>query len=121
MEGLNEKDRRQKVGRDDVAIELILLFPNSSVGKESACNAGDLISIHGSGRPAGEGIGYPLQYFGLENSMDCIGRGVAKSQTQLSSFRFVSFKLFCFLVTFYPLKIVILLKQKNTFSLLFRC
>ena len=51
--------------------------------------------------------------------MDCTGHGVTKSQTQLSSFSFVSFKLFCFLVTFYPLRIVILLKQKNTFSLLF--
>ena len=39
-------------------------FPDSSAGKESACNAGDLGSIPGSGRPAGEGIGYPLQYFG---------------------------------------------------------
>ena len=38
------------------------LFPDSSVGKESACNAGDPDSILGSGRPAGEGIGYPLQY-----------------------------------------------------------
>ena len=38
------------------------LFPDSSVGKESACNAGDPDLILGSGRPAGEGIGYPLQY-----------------------------------------------------------
>ena len=37
-------------------------FPDSSVGKESACNAGDPGSIPGSGRPAGEGIGYPLHY-----------------------------------------------------------
>ena len=37
-------------------------FPDSSVGKESACNAGDPGSIPGSGRSAGEGIGYPLQY-----------------------------------------------------------
>ena len=37
-------------------------FPHSSVGKESACNAGEPGSIPGSGRPAGEGIGYPLQY-----------------------------------------------------------
>ena len=39
-----------------------LVFPDSSVGKESACNAGDHSSIPGSGRPAGEGMGYPLQY-----------------------------------------------------------
>jgi len=37
-------------------------FPNSSVGKEAACNAGDLGSIPGSGRSPREGIGYPLQY-----------------------------------------------------------
>ena len=37
-------------------------FPHSSVGKESACNAGDPSSILGSGRSPGEGIGYPLQY-----------------------------------------------------------
>ena len=41
---------------------LILGFPNSSVGKESACNAGDSGSISESGISAGEGIGYPLQY-----------------------------------------------------------
>ena len=38
-------------------------FPDSSVGKESACNAGDPVSIPGSGKSTGEGIGYPLQYF----------------------------------------------------------
>jgi len=37
-------------------------FPGSSAGKESACNAGDLGSTHGSGRSPGEGIGYSLQY-----------------------------------------------------------
>ena len=37
-------------------------FPDSSVGKESACNAGDPGSISGSGRSTGEGIGYQLQY-----------------------------------------------------------
>ena len=37
-------------------------FPNSSVGKESTCNAGDSGSIPGSGRSAREGIGYPLLY-----------------------------------------------------------
>ena len=41
---------------------VILGFPDSSVGKESACNAGDPGSIPGSGRSPGEGIGYPLQY-----------------------------------------------------------
>jgi len=56
-------------------------FPDSSAGKESACNAGDPGSIPGSGRSTGEGIGYLLQYSGLENFMDCIVHGVAKSQT----------------------------------------
>ena len=37
-------------------------FPDSSAGKESACNAGDPGSISGLGRSSGEGIGYPLQY-----------------------------------------------------------
>ena len=41
---------------------VILGFPDISVGKESACNAGDLCSIPGSGRSAGEEIGYTLQY-----------------------------------------------------------
>ena len=48
----------------------ILIFPDSSVGKESACNPGDLGSISGLGRSLGEGKGYPLQYSGLKNSMD---------------------------------------------------
>ena len=41
---------------------LVLGFPDSSVGKESACFAGDPSSIPGSGRSPGEGTGYPLQY-----------------------------------------------------------
>ena len=45
-------------------------FPGGSDGKESACNAGDLGSIPGFGRPPGEGNSYPLEYSGLENSMD---------------------------------------------------
>ena len=101
--------------------KIINSFPNSSVGKESAFHAGDPGPIPGSGRSAGEGIdyplqysqaslvtqlvknlppmqetwvqylgwedplererGYPLQYSGLENSMDCTVRGVAKSWT----------------------------------------
>ena len=58
-------------------------FPCSSAGKESACNVGDLGLIPGLGRFPGEENGYPLQHSGLENSMDCIAHGVAKSQTQL--------------------------------------
>ena len=47
---------------------------------------GDLGSIPGLGRSPGEGKGYPPQDSGLENSMDCIDHGVAKSWTQLSNF-----------------------------------
>ena len=49
---------------------------------------GDVGSIPGLERSPGEGKGYPLQYSGLENSMDCIVHGVANSQTQLSDFHF---------------------------------
>ena len=66
---------------------VFLGFPGGSAGKESACNVGDLGLIPGLGRSSGEGNGYPLQYSGLENSMDCTVRGVTKSQTQLSDFQ----------------------------------
>ena len=59
-------------------------FSGGSDGKEYACNAGDLGLISGLGRSHGEGKGYPLQYSGLENSMDSIVNGVAKSGTRLS-------------------------------------
>ena len=68
--------------------------PCGSAGKESTWNAGDQGSIPGLGRSPGEGNGNPLQYSGLENSMDCIVHGVAKSwiRQQLS----LHFKLlFC--------------------------
>ena len=58
--------------------------------KEFACNAGGPGSIPGSGRSLGEGNGYPLQYSGLENSMDCIAHGVTKSRTLMSNFHFQS-------------------------------
>ena len=57
----------------------IMGFPGGSESKVSACNAGDAGSIPGLGRSPGEGKGYPLQYSGLENSMDCIVHGVEKS------------------------------------------
>ena len=47
-----------------------------------------LWEIPGLGRFPGEGKGYPLQYYGLEKSMDCIVHGFAKSRTQLSDFHF---------------------------------
>ena len=69
-------------------LEQITLLLCGSAGKESACNAGDLASILGLGRSPGEGKGYPLQYFGLENSMDCIVHVVTKSRTRLNHFHF---------------------------------
>ena len=53
-------------------------------GKESACHAGDVGLVPALGRSPGEGNGYPLLYSGLENSMDCIVHGVAKSRAWLS-------------------------------------
>ena len=49
----------------------VLEGPCGSAGRESVCNAGDLGSTPGLGRSPGEGKAYPLQYSGLENSMDC--------------------------------------------------
>ena len=68
-------------------------FPGGSEGKASNCNAGDLGSIPGSGRPPGEGNGNPLQYSCLENPIDrdawwATVHGIAKSRTQLSDFTF---------------------------------
>ena len=59
-------------------------FPADSHGKELTCSVGDLGSTPGLGRFPGEGKGYPLQYSGLENSMDCIVHGVSRSRMQLS-------------------------------------
>ena len=75
--------------RDRLPTPVFLGFPCGLAGKESACNVGDLGSISGLGGSPGEGNGYPLQYSGLENSMDrgawqATVRGVAKSQTRLS-------------------------------------
>ena len=70
--------------RDRLSAPVFLGFPGGSAGKESAHNEGDLGSIPELGRSPGEGKGYPLQYSGLENSMDRIVHGVAKSQTRLS-------------------------------------
>ena len=66
--------------RDRLPIPVFLGFFCGSAGKESAFNAGDLGSILGLGRSPGEGKGYPLQYSGLENSMDYMVHGAAKSR-----------------------------------------
>ena len=62
----------------------IVGFPCGSAGKESTCNVGDLGLISGLGRSSGERKSYPLQYSGLENSMDYIVHRVTKSQTRLT-------------------------------------
>ena len=82
----NARDQELKVGMGPCEVPCVPVFPNlqlfpdCSVGKESACNVRDLGSTPGSGRSPGEGKGYPIQYSGLENSMDYIVHGVAKSQ-----------------------------------------
>ena len=76
----------QFLGREDLlekgqaTTPVFLGFPCGSAGKESACNVGDLGLIPGLGRSPGVGKGYPLQYSGLENSMDHSARGIAKSR-----------------------------------------
>ena len=67
--------RTISTGVSAIPHELLLLgmrrsfvFPDSLVGKDSACNAGDLGLIPGLGRAPGEGKSYPVQYSGLENS-----------------------------------------------------
>ena len=67
---------------------LLTGFPDGSAGKETTCSVGDLGSIPGLGRSPGAGNSYPLQYSGLENSMDYIVLGMAKSRTRLSDFHF---------------------------------
>ena len=70
--------------RDRLLTPVFLGFPCGSAGKESVCSARDLDSIPGLGRSPGERKGYPLQYSGLENAMDCKVHGVTKSWAWLS-------------------------------------
>ena len=83
---------------------MCLCYNGSSAGKESACNAGDPGLIPGLGRSPGEGNGYPLQYSGLENSMDCIVHWVANSQARLSNFHSSSIiaRAICVFSSLYP-------------------
>ena len=76
-------------------------FPCGSAGKESACNLGDQGSIPGLGRFPGEGKGYPLQYSGLESSMDSIVHGVTKSQTGLSSLHLMHIYMYIYFTYIY--------------------
>ena len=68
--------------RDRLPPPVFLGLPCGSAGKDSVFSAGDLGLILGLGRSPGEGKGYPLQYSGLENSMDSIVHGVAQSRTE---------------------------------------
>ena len=70
--------------------DMAIGFPGGSDGKASACNAGDLGSIPGSGRSPGKGNGCPVQYSCLENSMDrgacgATVHGATKTQTRVSN------------------------------------
>ena len=81
----------QSIGASASASVLVNIqgcFACGSARKEFTCNAGDLGLIPGLEKSSGEGKGYPFQYSGLENSLDCIVHGVAKSWTQLSNFHF---------------------------------
>ena len=95
MQGAVATLGRDELGkREDLdVVQWPKCFPGGSDSKASACSAGDLGSIPGSGRSPGEGNGNPLQYSCLENPMDggawwAAVHGVAKSQTRLSDFTF---------------------------------
>ena len=73
--------RKNPWRRDRLPTPVFMGFVVAQLIKNPTCNAGDLGSISGLGRTPGGGKGYPLEYSGLENSMDCIVHGVAKSWT----------------------------------------
>ena len=63
----------------------LLGFPGSSVGKGSACNVGDPISIPGQGRSPGEGIGYPLLYSWASQVAQMVKNPTAMRETWVQS------------------------------------
>ena len=71
--------------------------------KNNACNAGHLGSIPGLGRSPGEGKGYPLQYSGLENSMDSIVHAGCK---ELDMTERLSLVMFCLKIDSWPLELL---------------
>ena len=82
---------------DRLPTSVFLGSPCGSAGKESACNAGDLGLIPGLGRSPREGKGYPLQYSGLENSMDSswgLKESDATERLSLYCFKLLIFALF---------------------------
>ena len=80
--------RKDLLQNDRLPTPVFLGFSGGSAGKECTCNVEDLGLIPGLGRSPGEGSGYLFQYSALENSMDIIGHGMAKSWTRLSDFHF---------------------------------
>ena len=82
--------------RNRLPTPIFLGFPCGSAGKEYTHNAEGLGLIPGLRRSPGEEEDYPLQYSGLENSMDCIVHGVAKSHTGMSDFHFPLILIFFF-------------------------
>ena len=90
--------RKNPWRRDRLPTPVFMVFVVAQLMKNPTCNAGDLGSISGLGRTPGEGKGYPLEYSGLENSMDCIVHGVAKSWTRLSNCHSLTDSLKCYSV-----------------------
>ena len=91
-------------------------LPCGLAGKESPCSVGDLGLITGLGRYPGEGKGYLLQCSGLENSMDHIVHGVAKSWTQLSDFHFTSLHIYIYIYIYMYTYIYIFIQWNTTQS-----
>ena len=79
--------------KDRPPTPIFLGCPCGSAGKESTCNEGDLGSIPGLGRSPGEGKGYPLQYAGLENSMDYIVHELQRVKNDWATFTFTFLNL----------------------------
>ena len=73
--------REDPLKKDRLSTPVLLAFPCGSAGKESTCKMEDLGLIPALRRFPGEAKGYPLQYSGLENSMDSIVREVEESDT----------------------------------------
>ena len=83
--------------RNRLPTPVFLGFPGDLAGKESYCNEGDLGSIPGLERSAGEGNSYPLQYSCLENPMHCIVHGVTKNRIRLRDFHFHPSPYLCYI------------------------
>ena len=114
--------------RDRLPSPVFSGFSSGSSGKESTCNARNLSLFPGLERSLGKGNSYQLQYFGLENSMDCIVHEVTKSWTRLRDFHlsynitlvsgvqhddsifFIDFTLYRFIIIFWPSWLFIHLK-----------